>query len=194
ARLGRPGWVVHQPAERRGDRRSSIRRNGRKQRGHLRGDRSIEAADVRTRFGGGGPCCAKMVRVTDKDCRRRTLLEVINQQVQGRVRGGETRVRTSALPLRRNRFQEQPRTPQECEDDDRGRRGALQALIPPTAPRGSRRPGHRYLFDGFFGEGEATETGRFRLASRCVKQRRSTTTEIAKDTLELRDPDPFLEV
>ena len=110
---------------------------------------------------------------------------------------GEARVRTSALSLDRSRFPEQPGAPEEREEDDRGRRRALEALVPTTAPRGSRSRRHRRLLFGLFGESGMFELGcvrRLPLGGRCREHGRSSATEIAQDAIEFRDPDPFFEV
>jgi len=56
----------------------------------------------------------KIARVTDQYGGGRTLLEVSNQQIEGR--GGIVEARVSL---------EQPGAPEEREEDDRGRGGAL---------------------------------------------------------------------
>jgi hypothetical protein len=57
----------------------------------------------------------------------------------------------------------------------------------------SRSRRHRGLLFGFR-NWETSGSGFHRLSGRCGDQRRSTGTEIAEDTFELRDPDPFFEV
>jgi hypothetical protein len=108
---------------------------------------------------------------------------------------GEARVRTFALPLDRRRFPEQPGAPEEREEDDRGRGGALDALVPATAPRGSRSRGQQCLAVGSPRDQRLVGDAWFhRLVRQCRKGRRPSVAEIAQDTIELRDPDPFLEV
>jgi hypothetical protein len=136
----------------------------------------------------------KLRSIIDESLARRALMKVINQQFQGRVRIGEPRVRTSGLPLDRGRLLEHPRASEEREEDDRGRGGALYPLEPATAPRTSRSRRHRGLLFGSFGDGETYETGFRGLSRRSRERGRPDGTEVAQDTLELRDPDPFLEV
>ena len=122
-------------------------------------------------------------------------MEVIHQQVEGRVRIGEARARSSALSLDRGRLPEQPGAPEEREEDDRGCGGALESLVPATAPRGRRSRRHRRFVLGPFGGGGVIESGcDHHPGRRCREHGRSSATEIAKDTIELRDPDPFFEV
>jgi hypothetical protein len=122
------------------------------------------------------------------------MLEVGDQQIERGVRVGEARVPTSALPLDRRRFAEQTGAPEKGEEDDRGRGGALQALVPATAPRANRGRGHRWFFSSSSCEG-LIEAGCFHhLGRECGEWRRSSLTEIAKDAVQLRDPHPFLQV
>src|SRR5437016_14454552 len=86
-------------------------------------------------------------------------MEVIHQQVEGRVRIGEARARSSALSLDQARLPEQPGAPEEREEDDRGCGGALESLVAATAPRGRRSRMHRRLVLGPFGGAAVVEGG-----------------------------------
>jgi hypothetical protein len=116
------------------------------------------------------------------------LLEVSNQQVEGR--GGIVEA-----ALGRDRSLEQPGAPEEGEEDDRGRGGALEALVPATVACGSRSRGHRCTVLSVFTEGGVIESECVHgLGRGCREHGRSGATQIAEDTIEFCDPDPFLQV